>query len=279
VNGVAFALIAAFCWAFSSVVYKIGVKNVSVFTANFHRSLFATLYFLPIVIYGDYLREITKIDFTTAIVLIASAFVSFYAGDLFYMTALKKAPVSIALPVSSTYPVIVVLLSPLLYGVTLNFNALISAFLIFLAVYIIYGKARVEKISGLGFALLAAISWALAILSLDYLTERLSVVMVAFTRMGLNAVILSLTPKNNVSDRNSIIYAGVFGGLATFGGIYSFITAVKISSSWMVAQASASSPVIGAVLSKMALKERIDLRISISILLVFLAVTLLVLPQ
>ena len=277
--GVIYALISAICWAINGIIYKIGLKEVGAFTANIHRTLSVIIYLTPIAVIQNGFREVLFIDPITALVLFVSAFFAFYLGDLLYMTALKKSSVSIALPISSSYPVFVVLLSPLLYSAKITLNGLTSALLVFLAVYILYGREDVE-IKSAGFAFFAAISWAFAILSLDFLTKRLSVVMVALIRMCINTFfLLPSVNRREILNKNSMIYTGAIGGFLTCVGLITFITAVSISGSWTVVQASASSPVLGALLGKIVFRERIDIRLLTSVLLIVLSIMLLLLPQ
>nr|WP_230972211.1 DMT family transporter [Archaeoglobus neptunius] len=274
--GIILALVASICWAFNSIAYKKGVSEVSVFTANFHRTLFATLYFLPFAIVD---LPNSHFDLETIAVLIVSAVLSFYIGDLSYMAALKRAPVSVALPASSTYPVYVVLLSTVIYGATLKPNTLLSALLVILAVYVIYGKKNGDiSPSGLFFALFAAISWALAILTLDFLSDRLPISVLAFTRMLFCLLLLSITAKRSeIKNRDSTIYAGIIGGFLSFAGIAVFITAIKLSASWNVVQPSAASPVFSALLAVVLLKEKVDLRLAVGIGIVVFSILLLLL--
>lgn len=274
--GVILSLVSAICWAFNGIAYRKGVRSVSVFTANFHRTLFATLYFLPFTVVE--LPE-TTFDMQTALILIISAILSFYIGDLSYFASLKRSPVSIALPASSTYPVYVVLLSTVVYGEKLSVNTLISAILVFLAVYIIYGSGKKGETSGIFYALFAAFSWALAILTLDFLTDRLPVSIVAFVRLLFCLVLLLFTvKKDEILNRESVIFSGVIGGFFSFIGIMLFITAIKISNSWNVVQPSSSSPVFAAIFSAVFLKEKLSLRLLAGISVVILAILLLLLP-
>lgn len=274
--GVLLSLIAAICWAFNGIAYKKGVQNVSVFTANFHRTFFATLYFLPLTVWE---LPRTSLDVQTALILVVSAILAFYIGDLSYFASLKRSPVSIALPTSSTYPVYVVLLSTVVYGEKLSINTLISAILVVLAVYIIYGSGKKEETSGVFYALLAAFSWALAILTLDFLTDRLPVSVVAFVRLLFCLVLLSFTIKaDEIFDKESVIFSGAIGGFFSFLGIMLFITAIKISNSWNVVQPSSSSPVFAAIFSAIFLKEKLNLRLLLGISVVILAILLLLLP-
>ncbi len=276
VEGVIYSLVSAVCWAANGVFYKKAVSKVSTFTANFHRTLVATALFsipaLPVI------GEMLGVDVTTMLVLVASAFFSFYLGDSFYMASLKRCPVSVALPVSSTYPIYVVLLSPLIYNTKPTISAFVSALLVFLAVLIVYMRKERVNFLGVFFALMAAVSWSIAILSLDYLTAKLPVSLVAFVRMLMCLAMLAPFAKfEELDERESIIYAGFLGGLLTFIGVFLFISAVNISGSWRVVQPSATSPVISAVMGKVIFKERIDVRLIVSIALIVLSTLLLLL--
>jgi len=283
VEGLILAILAAFCWGSSGVVYKKGLEEVSELYGNMVRSIVASLLFLPILIFGSYIFELVSIDMFTAFILILSAILSFFIGDLLYLYSLKRAPVSIVLPLSATYPIYVVLLSQVIYSVRFNLNLLIASLLTVIAVYAISRSVRknadnkIKSLKGIYFALLAAFFWSLAILTLDYLTTKLSVVTVAGVRMMFNAAILIIIVSGFEGfkiNSNAIKYLGIGGGILTFAGIYSFIEAVHLVGSWKVTPITASSPVIGALLGKISLKEKIDIATAISILLVVLGVIL-----
>ncbi len=273
-EGVILSLMSAICWALNGTFYKKAVSKVSVFTANFHRTIISSLCFAIIAL--PEISEIFEIDIKTALVLVLSAVLSFYLGDLLYLSSLKRCPVSIALPLSATYPIYVVILSPIIYRTHFSFIALVSAFLVFLAVVVVYGRKGDINTVGIIFALLAALSWSLAILSLDYLTSKLSVPVIAFSRMLLVLVLLApLVKSNEIKEKESIIYAGIFAGFLTFVGVYFFISAVNISGSWRVAQPAATSPVFAALFGKIAFGEKIDLRLIVAISLIVISTLLL----
>ena len=283
-EGVVLAVVAALCWGSSGVVYKKGLEGVSELYGNMVRSIGASLLFLPILIFGNYISELTRIDVFTASILILSAILSFFIGDLLYLYSLKRAPVSIVLPLSATYPVYVVLLSQVIYSVEFNLNLLMASLLTVTAVYTIGRSVKraenthnreIKSFKGVYTALLAAFFWSLAILTLDYLTTKLSVVTVAGVRMAFNAAILTLIVSRLEGfkiNSNAIKFLGIGGGILTFGGIYSFIEAVHLVGSWKVTPITASSPVIGALLGKVSLKEKIDFYMATSILMVVLGV-------
>ncbi len=278
-NGIIYALIASAGWALNGVVYKVGLRDVTPFTANFHRTLFATTFLGAVTIATGHMSDLLRIDSVTWVVLFASAIFSFYLGDLLYFSSLKSCPLSLALPISSTYPVYVVLISPVLYGVEFRVQNLLSAILVFLAVYVLFYDSKNDGTGrGILFALSAAVSWAFAILSLDFLTSKLPVDVVAFVRMGIALILLTFSVESKeVKNKNSMIFSGFLGGVITSASILLFITAVHISGSWNVAQPSATSPVLGALAGKVAFGEKMDVRTIVSVSLVAVSISLLLL--
>jgi DME family drug/metabolite transporter len=276
--GVFFAILSAVSWAVAGSIFKKGLLSTDTFNGNFVRSLFASIFFAPILLLESP-YEVFSMDFITLAILILSTLFSFFVGDLLYFASLKRTAVSIALPLASTYPVYVVLLTTVIYSIPFNPFTLLAAIMTVLAVYVI-PKDGSGGTSGFHLALLAAMSWAISIIMLDFLTARLSVITVATLRMALNAAILAaiVAPKLNL-DRNAIIYAGLFGGAISVIGIFSFVQAVSMIGSWRTSPIVATSPVIGAAISKVWLGERIDKKTMLAIALVFLSVLLSSMPS
>ncbi|OYT34966.1 hypothetical protein B6U96_11540 [Archaeoglobales archaeon ex4484_92] len=275
-EGVLYSLVSALCWAFNGIFYKKAVSKVSVSTAIFHRTIVSAILFGFISVNSIHL--VLRISVFTFLILILSAVSSFFLGDYLYLSSLKRCPVSISLPVSSTYPVFVVLISPLVYGASISSRAFCSAALVTISIFVLHFRnEKIEKI-GVLLAVLAALLWSLAILSLDYLTSVLPVSLVAFIRMLICLVLIApLLNYSEIQNKISLGYAGLLGGTLTFIGVFLFITAVDISHSWNVTQPSATSPVISAVLGKVIFREEITSRLSISILMILLAILLLLL--
>ena len=267
--GVALALLSSVCWGVGGVVFKVGLKNVNEYSGNLVRSVFASLYLLPFVIYYG----IEKITPEILVLLFVSTFFSFFLGDLLYFNALKSSPVSYVLPLSATYPIFVAVMDNIVYGVEITPNIILACFATFAAVVVIPkegGKFTLKSLT----AVFAAISWAVAIVTLDYLTRYLSPINLAFLRLVINSAMLFALTRRISVDRNTVVYMGIVGGLLSVTGILSFITAVKIMGSHLVTPVSATSPVTGAIFGKIFLRERITLRHVIAILFVFVSVLL-----
>ncbi len=268
--GIVLALLSAICWGAGGVVFKLGLRNVSEYSGNLIRSSFAVLFLLPLVL----MNGIEPLNLKLVLLLIFSTIFSFFIGDLLYFNALRNSPVSYALPLASTYPVFVAVMDNLLYGYAVTANVIAASLLTLLAVIALPkegGKFTLKSLT----ALFASLSWAISIVTLDYLTDHLSPVTLAFLRLLLNSAMLYAMVRRFEVDRNTLVYMGLLGGLISVTGILSFVTSVSLIGSNMVSPISATSPVIGAMVGKVFLKEKLTLRHGIAMALVFTSVIVL----
>lgn len=190
-----------------------------------------------------------------------------------YFSFAKRSTVSVSLPLASTYPIHVLILSSIIYKTQITLELVLASFLVLLAV-IVVPKESGGRISGAYLALLAALSWALSMIILDYLTKVMSTVEIAFYRMLLNAALLFSLTRRVKFSKDAAIFMGVIGGLISAIGILSFVKAVELIGSHRVSPISATSPVIGAVISRIYLKEKLTLRSLFAAFLIFLSVLL-----
>ncbi|WP_290900061.1 DMT family transporter [Ferroglobus sp.] len=265
--GVILAVIAAFCWGAGGSVFKRGLRGISEIEGNLLRSIFVTIYIFPAVAISGF----RGYGIDVILLLISSAILAFFVGDLLYFASLKKSAVSVSLPLASTYPIHVLILSSFFYGTEVTAELVLSSLLVLLAVVIV-PKESGNGISGAYLALLAALSWALSMIILDYLTKIMSVVEIAFYRMLINSAMLFALVRSVRFDKESLLFMGVVGGLISAIGILSFVKAVELIGSHRVSPISATSPVIGAVISRIYLKEKLTVRSLTAAFLVFLSV-------
>jgi len=267
--GVILAVVSAFCWGSGGVVFKRGLSGISEVEGNLVRSIFVSLYLFPFVAsIGFKSYEPKVVGF-----LILSTILAFFVGDLLYFSSLKRSAVSVSLPLASTYPIHVMILSSFIYGTKITSELILASVLVLLAVIVI-PKESGGRIGGAYLALLAALSWALSMIILDYLTDVMSTVEIAFYRMALNSALLFAVVRRVRVTRESLIFMGVVGGLISTVGILSFVKAVELIGSHRVSPISATSPVIGAVVSRIYLKENLTVRSLLAAFLVFLSVLL-----
>ncbi len=268
--GILLALLSAICWGAGGVVFKLGLRGVSEYTGNLVRSTFAVVFLLPVVV----LRGIEPLTLKLVLLLVFSTIFSFFIGDLLYFNALKNSPVSYALPLASTYPVFVALMDNVLYGYEITASVILASLTALLAVIVLPkegGKFTLKSMT----ALFASLSWTISIVTLDYLTDHLSPASLAFLRLLLNSAMLFVMVRTVRVDRNTLVYMGILGGMISVTGILSFVTSVSMIGSNIVSPISATSPVIGALVGKVFLKERMTVRHVLAMLLVVISVVIL----
>lgn len=265
--GIILALLSALCWGTGGIIFKLGLRKESELSGNLLRSIFAVVYLTPAIL----IRGIEPLTFELIALLVFSTFFAFFLGDLLYFRALKESPVSYALPLASTYPVIVSVLDLFVYGFPLTLNVILASVLTILAVIAI--PKETGKFTFRSFiAVFAALSWSISIVTLDYLTAHLSPLTLAFLRLAINSAMLYAIVRDIPTSRNTVVFMGLLGGAVSVVGILSFVTSVKLIGSNLVSPISATSPVIGSLAGKIFLKERLGIRHVIALLFVFLAV-------
>ncbi len=132
---------------------------------------------------------------------------------------------------------------------------------------------------GFFFALIAPISWSVAIVIMDWLTKSIDVLALAGLRMMLVALGVSIfLPRYreevmSISRREAVILTGA----ALFGlliGQYTFVYSVRIIGSQIAAPVSAINPIIASALAILFLKEPPNRRILEGLVLAVLGVVL-----
>jgi len=281
VYGELLASISAFCWATGGILYRKGLETTNIWTGNLIRTTVASIGFILIMGIRGILPEVFgTISIELLFWLVFSAFFAFFVGDIFYLEALNRCGVSRALPVSSTYPLFVAFLAIVIYGHPVSIHVFAGSSLIVLAIYLISERNEIKNsISGIAFAIFAAISWSLSITTIDYLVFYLPVEAVA----GFRFVIASLFTAIMVSTKemrlsaSALKWLGIGGVVALIIGNYAFVEAIRVAGSARITPISATYPVIAAVLAKSILKEVLTLRIIAGIILSFVGVLLVVL--
>ncbi|AEA47032.1 DMT family transporter [Archaeoglobus veneficus] len=273
------ALLSAFCWAAGGAVYRKGLEYTDVWTGNFMRTSFAALGFVAIILLEGKLDDVIS-TLTPSIVfwLVTSAIFAFFVGDIFYLEALKRSGVARAVPVSSTYPIFVALLAFAVYGREVGALLLLGSVLVVIAIYLISEDGNGES-RGIGYALMAAISWSVSISIVDYLVGYLPAEAVAGLRfLVVSAIMAAFVPVREFRfSRSTVKWLGIASMFVLVVGNYSFVEAIRLIGSEKVAPISAVYPVIAAVFARLALREELNVKIAAGVVLSFVGILLVVL--
>jgi len=234
--GEALALFSAFCWAANGAIYKMGLKNANVISANFVRvSLTALGFILIMLAKNELINILTKTNPKIWILVVASAIFAFFIGDILYMNAIKKCGVARAVPISSTYPLFVALWNAILFA-KVELNVALGAVVIILAIHLIVEDEGADQISGYLFAVSAAIFWSFSIMIVKYLTKFLPAEAIAGFRFLIVPMISFpvLIKRGFTIDLNCFKWMSASSFVLILGN-YAFVLALGLSSATKVA--------------------------------------------
>lgn len=262
------ALGSAFGWATATILVKVGMRSKSPVAVNLIRLYLVSLMYLAVFIITGRLHEIFSADPKYLVIAFISAQFGFVIGDYFYFNALNWMGVSRTVPITSTYPLWTMLWAVLFLGRKVYPHKVLGALMIVLAIIIVRKAEVKEKVDPRGFlfALLAPISWSIAITLMDWLTGYFDSFTLAGIRMLSAAVGASVflpsrigELKNTTGKELITLTGAAFFGL--FFGQYLFVYSTKLVGSQVSAPVSAINPIITAALAILLLKEPPNSRI------------------
>ena len=281
VLGVLAAITSAVSWGAAAILIKVGMRNKNPVTVNIFRLYVVSIIFAAIFLINGTFSIITSLPAKLLLVAFVSAQFGFVIGDYFYFHALNLLGVSRTVPITSTYPLWAILWAFLFLGRNVTPQIVIGAFLVVAAIIIVRRAEEEEHADPKGFlfALLAPISWSLAILTMDWLTGSIDVLPLAGLRMMLAALGVSVFLPRYGTELRSITLreAAVLTGAAVLGlliGQYSFVYSVNLVGSEIAAPVSSINPIVASALAIVLLGEPPNRRILEGLILAVLGVVL-----
>jgi len=249
-------LIPAIFWAISPLFYKRGLRNLNPIFGNTIRALPATILtftmsFLLLGVDGSLL-----LPPQTLFASILSGSIGLGLGDLFYLISIKQVGAARAVTITSSYPLITLLLSYLLLGEEIDWYIGLGTILVVLGIAFISLDGADSKIGfrGIMVALIAAFFWSISIILAGILPSQGHPVAVNSWRL-IGLTVFSLAPflfvyRNSgapVLDKYSLRYL-TFGGLIGLSlGWIVFIYSIELIGLSRATTLSSVSPIFTAV--------------------------------
>lgn len=286
VKGELLAILAAFCWAAGGSIYRKGLDTTDPLSGNLMRLTLASIGFLVLMVTkGTLSTSLARVSSSIALWLILSAFTALVLGDYLLLRSLKDIGVARTVPISSTYPLFVVVWSALFYGRETSFLIVIGIGFIVAAIKLISEPKQKMSVDtslytkGAVIALSAAICWSISIVMLDYLTQFLPSEAVAGFRFIVSAVMLSAIVSHSgfFWDKNSLMWIGIGGASVLIVSNYAFVEAIRMVGSATVAPITSVYPVISVIMATIFLREKLSLKVVAGTLLSFSGVMLIIL--
>ncbi|NJE06165.1 DMT family transporter [Thermococcus sp. M36] len=279
--GIAAALTSAFSWAASTILIKVGMRDKSPVTVNIVRLYIVSAIFAGIFLVNGTFQQVLSLPPKLLAVAFVSSMFGFVVGDYFYFHALNMMGVSRTVPITSTYPLWAILWAAIFLGREISPRIILGAVIVVLAIIVVRRAEETENINPKGFifALLAPVSWSLAILTMDWLTGYMDVLTLAGLRMMLAALGISLLTPRYLPELKRVTPSEVLilTGAAVTGlmvGQYLFVYSVNLVGSQIAAPVSAINPIISSALAILLLREPPNKKILEGLILAVIGVVL-----
>lgn len=301
-DGRIYAVLAVVCFATSNSMIRKVEKIASPLQINAVRTTIGAITFVIAIAIMGFFLEIFTFSYKIWLLLIASIICAQVLGDTFYFQAQKTLGTTKALAVSMTFPLFTFLFSVVILHSEIHYIFFISAFLIIIGVLLIARsqeqslkkldqkemneesqvevadekKDSVRKISWLAIlaGLLAAISWAIGVVLIDWVlndiadllnTETASSLVGNAARFPIAALLLILMARRkpyvqvNKWSKKSWGWLLVASIIGTSFGAFFYAEGARAAGANLMSLIAAASPLFALPVTWFLNKERVNL--------------------
>jgi drug/metabolite transporter (DMT)-like permease len=240
------------------------------------RATMSLVFILPMMLLTGGLSDYALLTAPRVAFLVGSVLIGGVLGDFMYLTSLRTLGVGRAFPITSSHPVFTVLFSALFLGATVGGRMVAGMVLVIFGVYLVARpRGHVEDQDGLrltprqiavgvGLALLAAITWSLATITLTMgLEGGINTLTVNSVRVPFVAgfSLAAAAGRGGLSsirqmDRRTLRLLFLAGLLGWGLGGTLFTLAIQLTGPSVTAIISSTAPLFAVPLSYFFLKER-----------------------
>lgn len=163
-RGIIIAFIAVFLWSTLGAAYKLFVPAMDSFLVALYVGFFATILLLLYLVFTKKTKKLIVQFKQNYLFFIAAGIIGLGVQQILYLKAYQVLPASQVIIIFYLYPLLMVLLSGLLYKEKTTMKSMFFVLLGFFGVYVLISKGTFLKIDwslGVIVTLFAALAWAL----------------------------------------------------------------------------------------------------------------------
>jgi len=267
-TGLIFAFLSMLSFGLSPLFYKYGTnRGINPFVVNWMRSigsLFLTLTLLPFFVPFSYPNVYAWI------LAILISIVGPFLGDTIYMTSMKYIDLSYASPLSSTYPLFIIIFSIIFSSQIPGILEITGSLLVISGIFV--SQVRKGKVSKIGFtlALIAALMYAIAIYLMGIALNIINAYLLTVLRILFTIIFLTPIAVNKNIPRDPklwlILAVGGFFGVGI--GLIFMLIAIWDIGVVLTGIISSASPMITIILSLLIFKESREIKKLVGIVLI-----------
>jgi DME family drug/metabolite transporter len=282
--GVAAALIAAVSWAISAAFYKTGAEDVSPLAANSIRILAPISILAIIALVLNLYPQVLLLSPWDWFLIITSSLFAFVIGDALYFVAIQKLGVSRGVPLTSTYPLFVLLFQILFLAQPIHWLMVPAALLTVSGITLLGYQlnktiqaatllTRSMILLGIIAAIGTALSWSISTIFLSAVLQNTNLILIAVIRLSIALVIMGpliigqqiVKPEKRI-NRQKLSYLSIGGIFALTIGYVGFAHALQLMDTTSVALLSSLTPLFAALIGWRSLQEKFDFKTLIAII-------------
>ena len=283
-------LLAAMFWASAAIFYRKGLEDgYDPKIANFFRAPLGFLVLFLLCVYTNRLGDLSTVmsDYSILLIITIAVFIMNILGDILYLVAIQKVGVSIAYPLSYTYPLAVALISSIILSISVHNIIIVGTIISLVGIYVM-SKEKIEDKNhqsiGILAALGASLSWATGIVIYSILllkTDPLTVGTIKLAiLMFMSSPVLMLYYKDKTikKDKRPILFVlvgGLFG--VGLGDVVFYISLDNISAP-LASALTTSAPFLSQILACIFLKEKITKNKITGTILIVLGIIIILSP-
>ena len=238
---------------------------MGIWKANAFRGVGLLTLLIPVFFFAsaETVEELLSLNANSYLFLVLNALLSNTVGDVFYLAAIRSIGVSLAVPITSTYPLAITLISWFWFGEVLTFSVLSGTFSIVMGLVLLnirateaHGVSRSCHLRGFVFAILAAMCWAIGMSLNKHLTlHGVSPTSITFWRsffFSLMAIAFFPLFTHGEKETRRVSFGGALsaagaGIIALFVGGWLYTTSLSMIPMNVATPIASSSPLIAAV--------------------------------
>jgi len=266
--GLIFAFLTMLSFGLSPLFYKYATNSgINPFVINWMRSigaLFLTLTLLPIFLPFSF----PNIYGWILVVLIS--IIGPFLGDTIYMASMKYIDLSYASPLSSTYPLFLIVFSIIFSSQIPGILEITGSLLVISGIFV--SQVKREKISKTGFtlALIAALLYAIAIYLIGIALNIINAYLLTILRILFTIIFLTpLTVNKNIPKNPKLWLLLSIGGFFGIGISYVFMLLAILDIGVVITGIiSSASPMITIILSILIFRESREIKKLVGIVLI-----------
>ena len=263
--GLFFASCASVCWGIAPLLNKRALRETGILKTNAFRALGVLAVSVPVFFWGsaETAKELLSFSVNTYLILLLVTIMNNVVGDVFYFVAIRDIGVSLAAPITSSYPLAVAVTSWLWFNEALTFSVLVGTFSVVTGLALLNVRAAKTRdagssrhLRGVVLAILAALCWATGLTLNKYLTlNGVGATTMTFWRgifFSLMAIACLPLASRGERETRSVSAAGALaaGGAGIAGlvaGGWLYVASLSIIPMNVATPIASSSPLISAV--------------------------------